>query len=48
MGSMEHLIRLGLNVNEAKALDALVVLGASGASDVHRQPGYPATKHTRF
>jgi sugar-specific transcriptional regulator TrmB len=44
MASMEHLIRLGLNVNEAKALDALVALGPSGASDVHRQAGIPRNK----
>jgi sugar-specific transcriptional regulator TrmB len=44
MASMEHLIRLGLNVNEAKALDALIALGPSGASDVHRQAGIPRNK----
>lgn len=41
---MEHLVRLGLNINEAKALDALIVLGPSGASDVHRQAGIPRNK----
>jgi sugar-specific transcriptional regulator TrmB len=44
MASMEHLIKLGLNVNEAKALDALIALGPSGASDVHRQAGIPRNK----
>src|SRR5580704_3343615 len=44
MTSMEHLIRLGLNVNEAKALAALVALGPSGASAVHRQAGIPRNK----
>jgi sugar-specific transcriptional regulator TrmB len=44
MASMEHLVRLGLNVNEAKALDALIALGPSGASDVHRQAGIPRNK----
>jgi sugar-specific transcriptional regulator TrmB len=44
MSSTEHLIRLGLNRNEAKALDALLVLGPSGAADVHRHSGMPRNK----
>jgi sugar-specific transcriptional regulator TrmB len=44
MASTDHLVRLGLNVNEAKALDALIALGPSGASDVHRQAGIPRNK----
>ncbi len=44
MSSAEHLIRLGLNVNEAKALDALMALGPSGAADVHRYSGIPRNK----
>lgn len=44
MAATEHLIRLGLNTNEAKALDALIGLGPSGASDVHRQAGIPRNK----
>lgn len=42
--SVEHLARLGLNTNEAKALDALIALGPSGASDVHRFAGIPRNK----
>jgi sugar-specific transcriptional regulator TrmB len=44
MSSMEHLVRLGLNRNEAKALDALISLGPAGASDVHRRAGIPRNK----
>ncbi len=44
MSSTEHLVRLGLNVNEAKALDALMALGPSGAADVHRHSGMPRNK----
>jgi sugar-specific transcriptional regulator TrmB len=44
MSSVDHLMRLGLNRNEAKALDALITLGPSGASDVHRQAGIPRNK----
>ncbi|HEV2389473.1 MAG TPA: helix-turn-helix domain-containing protein [Nitrososphaerales archaeon] len=44
MSSTEHLVRLGLNVNEAKALDALMALGPSGAADVHRYSGMPRNK----
>jgi sugar-specific transcriptional regulator TrmB len=44
LGSTEHLIRLGLNPNEAKALDALVAMGPSGAADVHRYSGIPRNK----
>lgn len=44
MSSAEHLVRLGLNVNEAKALDALIALGPSGASDVHKYAGIPRNK----
>jgi sugar-specific transcriptional regulator TrmB len=44
MSSTEHLIRLGLNNNEAKALDALMALGPSGAADVHRYSGMPRNK----
>jgi sugar-specific transcriptional regulator TrmB len=44
LGSTEHLIRLGLNPNEAKALDALIAMGPSGAADVHRYSGIPRNK----
>lgn len=44
MSSAEHLVRLGLNKNEARALDALIALGPSGASDVHRHSGMPRNK----
>lgn len=44
MSSAEHLIRLGLNKNEAKALDALIALGPAGASDVHRYAEIPRNK----
>jgi sugar-specific transcriptional regulator TrmB len=44
MSSMDHLVRLGLNRNEAKALDALITLGPAGASDVHRYSGMPRNK----
>ena len=37
-------MRLGLNSNEAKALDALMALGPSGAADVHRYSGMPRNK----
>jgi HTH-type transcriptional regulator, sugar sensing transcriptional regulator len=43
-GSSEYLVGLGLNKNEAKALDALISLGPSGASDVHRYSGMPRNK----
>jgi sugar-specific transcriptional regulator TrmB len=42
--SVEHLARLGLNTNEAKALDALIALGPAGASDVHRFAEIPRNK----
>lgn len=42
--SIEHLARLGLNTNEAKALDALIALGPVGASDVHRYADIPRNK----
>lgn len=42
--SSEYLVNLGLNKNEAKALDALISLGPSGASDVHRYSGMPRNK----
>jgi len=42
--SVEHLARLGLNTNEAKALDALIALGPAGASDVHRFAVIPRNK----
>lgn len=42
--SIEYLFRLGLNTNEAKALDALIALGPAGASDVHRFAGMPRNK----
>jgi len=35
---------MGLNSNEAKALDALIALGPSGAADVHRFSGMPRNK----
>jgi sugar-specific transcriptional regulator TrmB len=44
MTSEDHLIRLGLGKNEAKALAALSALGPSGATDVHRQAGIPRNK----
>jgi sugar-specific transcriptional regulator TrmB len=44
MSSTEHLIRLGLSANEAKALGALISLGPTGASDVHRHAGMPRNK----
>jgi HTH-type transcriptional regulator, sugar sensing transcriptional regulator len=44
MSSADHLMRLGLNKNEAKALEALVALGPSGASDVHRYAEIPRNK----
>jgi sugar-specific transcriptional regulator TrmB len=44
MASMDHLVRLGLNKNEAKALDALASLGPAGASDVHKHAGIPRNK----
>ncbi len=44
MASEGHLIRLGLGLNEAKALAALTALGPSGASDVHNQAGIPRNK----
>ena len=44
MSSTDHLVRLGLNSNEAKALDALIALGPSGAADVHRYSGMPRNK----
>jgi sugar-specific transcriptional regulator TrmB len=42
--SVGHLSRLGLNTNEAKALDALIALGPAGASDVHRFANVPRNK----
>jgi sugar-specific transcriptional regulator TrmB len=44
LSSVDHLTRLGLNLNEAKALDALLALGPSGASDVHKHAGVPRNK----
>lgn len=44
MSSSEYFIGLGLNKNEAKALDALISLGPSGASDVHKYAGIPRNK----
>src|SRR5580698_3527018 len=44
MSSTEHLIRLGLSANEAKALGTLISLGPTGASDVHRHAGMPRNK----
>ncbi|MDA4131022.1 MAG: hypothetical protein OK457_09650 [Thaumarchaeota archaeon] len=44
MSSTESLIALGLNQNEAKALDALISLGPVGAADVHRYSGMPRNK----
>lgn len=44
MSSTERLVRLGLNGNEAKALDALIALGPAGAADVHRYSGMPRNK----
>jgi len=42
--SVEHLAKLGLNNNEAKALDALIALGPVGAADVHRFAEIPRNK----
>jgi sugar-specific transcriptional regulator TrmB len=44
MSSSEYLVGLGLNLNEAKALDALISLGPAGASDVHKYSGMPRNK----
>ncbi len=44
MSSIDHLMGLGLNKNEAKALDALISLGPTGASDVHKYSGMPRNK----
>lgn len=44
MSSTDSLIGLGLNKNEAKALDALIFLGPSGASDIHKYSGIPRNK----
>jgi sugar-specific transcriptional regulator TrmB len=44
LSSIEYLMRLGLNSNEAKALDALMALGPSGAADVHKFSGMPRNK----
>jgi sugar-specific transcriptional regulator TrmB len=44
LSSLDHLVRLGLNQNEAKALDALIALGPAGASDVHRYAEMPRNK----
>jgi sugar-specific transcriptional regulator TrmB len=44
LSSLDHLVRLGLNQNEAKALNALITLGPSGASDVHRYADIPRNK----
>jgi sugar-specific transcriptional regulator TrmB len=44
LSSLEHLVRLGLNHNEAKALDALIALGPSGAADVYRYAEMPRNK----
>jgi sugar-specific transcriptional regulator TrmB len=44
LSSIEHLAKLGLNKNEAKALDALISLGPVGASDVHRFAEIPRNK----
>ena len=42
--SIDLLAKLGLNTNEAKALDALIALGPAGASDVHRFADMPRNK----
>jgi sugar-specific transcriptional regulator TrmB len=44
MSSVENLVKLGLNRNEAKALDALITLGPVGAADVHRFAEIPRNK----
>ncbi len=44
MSSTEYLVGLGLNKNEAEALDALISLGPAGASDVHKYSGMPRNK----
>jgi len=44
MSSVENLVKLGLNRNEAKALDALITLGPVGAADVHRFGEIPRNK----
>lgn len=44
MSSTDYFVGLGLNRNEARALDALISLGPSGASDVHRYSGIPRNK----
>lgn len=44
MSTADHLSKLGLNLNEAKALDALIALGPSGASDIHKHAEMPRNK----
>jgi HTH-type transcriptional regulator, sugar sensing transcriptional regulator len=44
LSSVEHLVRLGLSTNEAKALSALIALGPTGASDVYKEAGMPRNK----
>lgn len=44
MSSTDHLVRLGLSKNEAKALDALIALGPVGAWDVHKYASMPRNK----
>jgi sugar-specific transcriptional regulator TrmB len=44
MSSVTGLVKIGLNQNEAKALDALITLGPVGASDVHKYAGIPRNK----
>lgn len=39
-----NLMKLGLNSNEAKIMDALLNLGPSGASDLHSYSGVPRNK----
>lgn len=40
----DNLVRLGLNSNEAKVVDALFQLGPSGVSDIHDFSGVPRNK----
>lgn len=41
---ISDLMKLGLNANEAKVIEALTYLGPSGAYDVHRYSGVPRNK----
>jgi sugar-specific transcriptional regulator TrmB len=44
LSAVDYLVNLGLNRNEAKAFDALISIGPSGASDVHKSSDMPRNK----